>query len=210
MFTGIIEDKGKVSCIEVSGHQMLLHITTRFNDLEIGESVAVNGVCLTVSTIESKGTVQFYVSPETLSCTSLSALHAGSYVNLERAVKAEMRLSGHIVQGHVDTTAKLCRVNRQDDSHELLFEISDRWYRYCIDKGSITIDGISLTINKISSIKEGSFSISIMIIPHTWEATNLSNLQVGDSVNIEVDILGKYMEKLCTHHLQKLNEPSML
>lgn len=209
MFTGIIEDKGSVNKIEANGQQMVLYIATQFEDLCIGESVAVNGVCLTVDALENEGIVQFYVSSETLSCTSLGKLRTGSSVNLERALKADMRLSGHIVQGHVDTTAVLSRVTPHGDSNELHFELSDKWYRYCIEKGSVAIDGISLTINTISPITNGTFSISVMIIPHTWQVTNLSHLSVGDTVNIEVDILGKYMEKLCTHHLERLSEPSV-
>jgi riboflavin synthase len=208
MFTGIIEDKGTVSCIEVSEQQMVLHIKTSFSDLALGESVAVNGVCLTVNAKETEGIAQFYVSPETLSCTALGNLHSGSSVNLERALKADMRLSGHIVQGHVDTTAEFVQLIPQSDSHELRFLIDNNWNRYCLEKGSIAIDGISLTINSIQPCKDDSFTISIMIIPHTWQATNLSHLNIGDSVNIEVDILGKYMEKLCAHHLQTLNVPS--
>lgn len=205
MFTGIIEKKGTVERIDVSQNQMKIKVNTQFGDLQIGESVAVNGVCLTVNNLQNNGVAEFYISPETLACTSLKRLHVGSCVNLERALKADMRLSGHIVQGHVDSTATLSSITNQSESHELHFSIPKKWEPYCIEKGSISIEGISLTVNTIKINNDETFNVSIMVIPHTWEVTNLSTLNVGDTVNIEVDILGKYMEKLCAHHLQKLN-----
>ena len=186
MFTGIIQKLGRVQSIEASK----LALESDFTDLELGESVAVNGVCLTVAEIHSTGAL-FMLSPETLTRTSLSQLKAGSSVNLERAVTLNTRLSGHLVQGHVDGMGTLLEIKAEADCFHLVIKIPRDLSKYCVEKGSITIDGISLTINALTDE-----TIDLMIIPHTWRATQLSTLHVGDHVNLEVDVLAKYVERL--------------
>jgi riboflavin synthase len=191
MFTGIIERTGRVTQFERGYDCISVVIRSDFADLKIGESVAVDGVCLTVVETNSRNEALFFVSPETLARTSFKTLAIGSTVNLERAVPAQGRLSGHVVQGHVDGIASLVGIQVHEKSHELAFELPTALARYCVEKGSIAINGISLTVNQIRGPR-----ISVMIIPHTWQNTNLEKLRPGDQVNVEVDILAKYVEKL--------------
>ena len=187
MFTGIIQTTAQVSRFE----KVLLCVSTGFKDLELGESVAVNGVCLTVAEVTPAGEALFHVSPETLACTNLSSLTAGALVNLERALKVSDRLSGHIVQGHVDGLGRITRLDRDGDCWILECELPPELSRYCISKGSIAINGVSLTIN---TIKQNQ--ISIQLIPHTFSHTEFCNRRTGDPINIEVDVLAKYVERL--------------
>ena len=181
-----------------AGGAIGLVVDTGFADLSPGESVAVNGVCLTVTQPDPSGGTFFFVSPETMQRTSLGALQEGGRVNLERAVTPSTRLSGHIVQGHVDGTALLASVEARGDAWLLLLDLPDSLRRYCVEKGSITLDGISLTINALPpSAAAGRFMVSLMIIPHTWENTNLGTLAPGASLNVEVDVIAKYVEQLC-------------
>lgn len=170
-----------------------MRFAARFDSpLETGESVAVNGACLTVLEPSAEG-FSADVSPETLERTNLGALKAGDPVNLERALTLSQRLGGHLVSGHVDGVGVIRRLERQGDYHLLEVAAPASVTRYCIEKGSIAIDGISLTINEVN----GS-AIACMIIPHTMEATNLGTRRVGDRVNLEADLIGKYVEKLAS------------
>lgn len=191
MFTGIIQKKGKVSS---PGNY--LKVETGYTDLTLGESIAVNGVCLTVTKFDShspKGEALFFLSAETLERSQLGFLQVGSWVNLERALQASERLSGHIVQGHVDGKGQIISITLQGESHVLEIQLSPDILSYCVEKGSIAINGVSLTINQLLPQNR----ISITLIPHTWLHTCFSDSKIGDIVNIEIDVLAKYVEKLC-------------
>jgi riboflavin synthase len=174
----------------------VLRIASSFTDLALGESVAVNGVCLTVAELPGNGQADFFASPETLSRTNLGRLKESSRVNLERALTLQTRLSGHFVQGHVDGLARWGGENISADgqSHEIQVELSEPHARYMIEKGSIALNGVSLTVNSIARRPKGYASISITLIPHTWSNTNFSDLRPGDPLNVEIDFLAKYVE----------------
>ena len=192
MFTGLIEDTGRVASFQRLGEAGLLVVETSLPtaDIAIGDSVAVNGACLTV-TDRSLRTLTFDVSPESISRTLIGKLCSGSRVNLERALRLGDRLGGHIVSGHVDCAGHLIRSEHRSGNHQLQFTLPPEHSRYLVEKGSVTIDGISLTVNAVS--REG---FSVNIIPHTYSSTTLGQLKVGDQVNIETDIIGKYVERL--------------
>lgn len=192
MFTGIIEEVGKVVSIKKGAKSSILTIQGRkiFEDLKIGDSVAVNGVCLTVTSF-SKNIFIADVMNETLMRSSLGGLSNGSLVNLERAMAANGRFGGHIVSGHIDGTGSIIKIQRDDNAIWYTITTSDNLMKYIVEKGSIAIDGISLTVAKVDC---KSFSVSI--IPHTAKETVLSHRSVGDNVNLENDIIGKYVEKL--------------
>ena len=192
MFTGIIEEVGKVVSIKKGAKSSILTIQGRkiFEDLKIGDSVAVNGVCLTVTSF-SKNIFIADVMNETLMRSSLGGLSNGSLVNLERAMAANGRFGGHIVSGHIDGTGSIIKIQRDDNAIWYTITTSDNLMEYIVEKGSIAIDGISLTVAKVDC---KSFSVSI--IPHTAKETVLSHRSVGDNVNLENDIIGKYVEKL--------------
>jgi riboflavin synthase len=192
MFTGIILGKGKVVEKRSSGSGMVFSLESDFDltDPEEGESIAVNGVCLTAMNISARRfTVD--VSPESLARTNLGKLSLGSKVNLERALRLSDRLGGHMVSGHVDAVSKVVERRPVGEFVQFTFGIPSGLAKYIIEKGSIAIDGTSLTVN---SCDDKTFSI--VIIPHTLEVTLLGILQEGDSVNIEVDLIGKYVEKM--------------
>ena len=192
MFTGIIQGKGSVFEKKPSGGGMVFGLETDFDltEPEEGESIAVNGVCLTARDINGNRFL-VDVSPESLERTNLGDVAAGSKVNLERALRLSDRLGGHLVSGHVDSTSKVVSRKPLGDFVLFTFDIPEGLGRYIIEKGSITIDGISLTVNECD---DRSFSVSI--IPHTLEVTTLGGLGQRDVVNIEVDLIGKYVEKL--------------
>lgn len=192
MFTGIIEEVGNVVSIKKGAKSSILTIQGRkiFEDLKIGDSVAVNGVCLTVTSF-SKNIFIADVMNETLIRSSLGDLSDGSLVNLERAMAANGRFGGHIVSGHIDGTGRIIKVQRDDNAVWYTITTSDNLMKYIVEKGSIAIDGISLTVAKVDC---KSFSVSI--IPHTAKETVLSHRSVGDNVNLENDIIGKYVDKL--------------
>ena len=192
MFTGLILGKGTVVEKRASGSGMIFSLESDFDltDSEEGESIAVNGVCLTAKNIGSrKFTVD--VSPESLSRTNLGKLSVGSKVNLERALRLSDRLGGHMVSGHVDAESPVLERKPVGDFVQFTFGIPAGLSKYIIEKGSIGIDGTSLTVN---SCDEKTFSI--VIIPHTLEVTLMGTLRQGDMVNIEVDLIGKYVEKM--------------
>jgi len=192
MFTGLIEATGRVASFHRRGEAGVLTVETALPtaDIAIGDSVAVNGTCLTV-TAKSDRTLTFDVSPESISRTLIGKLCSGSTVNLEQALRLGDRLGGHIVSGHVDCAARLIRSEERSGNLQLQFTLPPGHARYLVEKGSVTIDGISLTVNSVS--QEG---FSVNIIPHTYSNTTLEQLRVGDSVNIETDIIGKYVERL--------------
>ena len=192
MFTGIVQGTGTLLSRKSAGGGIAFDLAAGFeiSDPEEGESIAVNGACLTAYNIHSKRfTVD--VSPESLSRTTLGNLNVGGMVNLERALRLSDRLGGHLVSGHVDCVGKLSGIRQEGDFSILSFSVPIEQDRYIIEKGSITIDGISLTVNSCS---KGSLTVSI--IPHTMQVTTLGQLKSSSRVNIEVDIIGKYVEKL--------------
>lgn len=192
MFTGIIEEIGTVKSINRSGASAQLHIAcqTILNDVHLGDSIAVNGVCLTVTHIDQNG-FSADVMHETLDRSSLGMLKTGSTVNLERAMAANGRFGGHIVSGHIDGTGTIKELRKDSNAIWYTVSCSPDLLGYIIEKGSITIDGISLTVAKVTS---QNFSVSI--IPHTLAQTILSTKKVGDTVNLENDCIGKYVERL--------------
>jgi len=192
MFTGLIEGLGKVSGIQRSRNEMRVSILPPFNatDCEIGESIAVNGACLTVTEIR-EGSLSMDVSGETLYRSTLRLLKVGDAVNLERALRLTDRLGGHLVSGHVDGIGTIVMKDPSGQSWVMRIRIEEGLSRYLIEKGSIAVDGISLTINAC----ENDF-FEVNIIPQTGTATTLLKKKTGDSVNIETDLIGKYVEKL--------------
>ncbi|MFI7613095.1 riboflavin synthase [Nonomuraea terrae] len=192
MFTGIIEEKGDVVAIEQAGGGARLSVRGPLvtSDAAHGDSIAVSGVCLTVVTVEDD-VFTVDVMKESLDRSSLGALAEGSAVNLERAVRADQRLGGHIVQGHVDGTAVLLSREPGDNWDNLRFSLPEALARYVAEKGSIAIDGISLTV---TTVDDESFGVSL--IPTTLKLTTLGDRRVGDVVNLEVDVIAKYVERL--------------
>ncbi len=192
MFTGIIEEIGTVKEIRRNGDKSYIRIQADkiLSDVNIGDSIAVNGVCLTVTRLDGN-IFQADVMNETLSRSSLGNLHTGSSVNLERAMQANGRFGGHIVSGHIDGTGTITNIRNDGIAVWYTVKANANIMRYIVEKGSIAIDGISLTVAKTS---ENDFSVSV--IPHTSMQTILSLKKVGDVVNLENDIIGKYVEKL--------------
>ena len=199
MFTGIIQGRGKVVGLRSvrGGRAFEFEAGFAIDHPEEGESIAVNGACLTAYKM-SERRFSADVSPESLSRTTLGGLGVGSTVNLERALQLSDRLGGHIVSGHVDCVGTLTALKEEGDFIILDFSMPPENDRYIVEKGSITVDGISLTVNSCS---KGYFSVSI--IPHTWQMTTLAELKVGGKVNLEVDIIGKYVEKLLAENKGK-------
>lgn len=192
MFTGIIQAIGTVKRVTHKGDDTLLALATPWEsaELNIGDSVAVNGVCLTV-TSRSDREFMAYVSSETLDKTNLKLLKAGNPVNLEKALRMTDLLSGHLVLGHVDGLGKIREKMARAESVVIGIEVAEAISRYIVMKGSVAIDGISLTVNRCEKT-----IFYVNVIPHTAQVTNLKYRQKGDLINIETDILGKYVEKL--------------
>jgi len=199
MFTGIIEELGSVRSIEERGENARIIITARIvtEGTNHGDSISVNGVCLTALDIQSDSFAAD-VSRETLSRSTLGRLRPGAPVNLERAVTPATRLGGHIVQGHVDARGQFAGVEDHGESWTLRIKYPPEIARYLVFKGSVAVEGISLTI---ACLTDEYFEIAI--IPKTWEVTNLSHLKPGDDVNIEVDVIGKYVERLLAADLRR-------
>ena len=192
MFTGIVEEVGTVRALRRGAHSATLSIDARtvLENTRLGDSIAVNGVCLTVTSL---GATHFNadVMHETLNRSALAGLSVGARVNLERAMPANGRFGGHIVAGHVDGVGTVTKLTQDDNAIWYTIRADANILRYVVEKGSITIDGISLTV---AAVAEGGFSVSI--IPHTAAQTVLGERQEGDLVNLETDIIGKYVEKL--------------
>lgn len=202
MFSGIVEKAARVRAADWTGGSLVAAIETGFTDLGLGESIAVNGVCLTVTEFDGAGNATFFLSPETISRSNLGRMAAGGVVNLERSVTLGTRLCGHEVQGHVDGKGVLVSVEPDSDARRIEVEIADELARYCVEKGSIALDGISLTINGVTPVGNGRTRVAITIIPHTWDNTNLRDSRLGDEINVEVDVFAKYVEKLCQPYLK--------
>ncbi|MCZ8520593.1 MULTISPECIES: riboflavin synthase [Paenibacillus] len=193
MFTGIIEEIGTLRRIARQGEAMVLTIAASrvLEDVRLGDSIAVNGVCLTVIAFDS-GSFTVDVMPETFRRTNLERLAAGAPLNLERAMAANGRFGGHIVQGHVDATGTI--IGRTAEANAVVFRVAPKEpgvLKYVLPHGSITIDGISLTV-----VESGTTEFSVSIIPHTLSETVLQHKKPGDEVNLEADVLGKYIERL--------------
>lgn len=192
MFTGIIEEVGSVASIRKGAHSCVLTVNASrvLEDVHLGDSIATNGVCLTVTSFTSHS-FSADVMHETLNRSSLGSLHIGSPVNLERAMLAGGRFGGHIVSGHIDGVGTISSIKEDDNAVWYTVEAPSNILCYIIEKGSITLDGISLTVAKVTN---SNFSVSI--IPHTRAQTNLASKKVGDVLNLENDLVGKYVERL--------------
>ena len=204
MFTGIIEAVGEIKRVEQQQGDVRLTVATAnldLSDAQLGDSIAVNGVCLTAIEL-TKGQFVADVSNETLFATTMGHVKAGSAVNLECALQAQTRLGGHMVSGHVDGVGLV--IERKSDARSIRFSFSmpKELARYVAQKGSICIDGISLTVNTVDDV-----SFSVNIVPHTLEMTTLGKRQVGDSVNLEVDVIARYLERLMMGSAE--NQPSI-
>ncbi len=205
MFTGIIEDKGKVLRVDYRGQERRLTVglPPHLTEMQVGDSINVNGACLTAVQIREQ-MVELDLSQETLERTVLGELKEGDLVNLERALKLSVRLGGHIVTGHVDGIGVVIEKSRERDFVRLRIKIPESASRYVVEKGSIAIDGISLTVNKCVAEE-----VEMTLIPYTLEKTTLMNKEVGDRVNVEVDILAKYVEKLLDRGDQKSSKVNL-
>ena len=205
MFTGIVEELGSIRSVRRGQHSSVLSIAAKdiLSDLKIGDSVAVNGVCLTATTVDSGGFTAD-VMHETLNRSSLGSLTVGSHVNLERAMAANGRFGGHIVSGHIDGTGTITALRKDDNAVWYTISASQELLRYIVEKGSIAIDGISLTVAEVG---ESWFSISA--IPHTVAVTTLGEKRPGDTVNLENDVIGKYVEKLLQPQPQETAKSSL-
>jgi riboflavin synthase len=192
MFTGIVEDKGKILRVDVrgQGRRLILRVPPHLTDLQLGDSINVNGACLTV--VEKTGdSMAVDVSSETLEKTTFREVREGDEVNLELAMRLSDRLGGHIVTGHVDAVGTLVERRSEREFVHLKIQVPKSVSRYVVAKGSIAVDGISLTVNACDGDE-----IQMTVIPYTLEKTTLINKRVGDRVNLEADVLGKYVEKL--------------
>ncbi len=191
MFTGLIESTGRTVSLETRGQQARLTIEAPFSaQTASGDSVSVNGCCLTVIERDDQ-TLAFDILTQTLEVTSLGTLSPGALVNLERALRADDRLGGHFVQGHVDTTGVIKDLSPQGQDHRYEVSLPPEVCRYCIGRGSLAVDGISLTIAEL--LPESAL---FWITPHTFKATNLQSARIGQNVNLEADLLAKYVEAL--------------
>ncbi|MEO8615032.1 MAG: riboflavin synthase [Luteolibacter sp.] len=197
MFTGLVEATGRVISLELKGEQARLTLDLPFSsELVLGDSVAINGCCLTVADLASHR-VSFDLLAQTLRVTSLGSLVKNSIVNLERAMMVGDRFGGHFVQGHVDATGTVTRLEKSGQDHIVGVALPPEIHRLCIDKGSLTLDGISLTIAELTA--EGAI---FWITPHTWEHTHLHAASIGQAMNLEVDMLAKYVDKLLSARLR--------
>lgn len=200
MFTGLVEVMGTVVLLEPQGAGVDLVIAPPTfviepgDEIAIGDSIAINGCCLTVIDISSAGW-RFQAGSETLSRTNLGTLHAGDRVNIERSLRVTARLGGHFVQGHVDDLGRVQRIEREGDWIFMWFGVPARLTRQMVSKGSVCVDGVSLTLVEVNAD-----NFSVALIPHTLEVTTLGMRDVGSVVNIETDIIGKYIEKLTPVH----------
>jgi riboflavin synthase len=192
MFTGLIEEKGKlISKIQTGdGYQLTVSAKIVMDDLKIGSSISVNGCCLTVVKL-TNDSFSVDTIEETLKKTNLGLLKIGDNVNLERPLKADARLGGHFVLGHIDTTGKIEDIKELSNSHFITISFPLQFKQYLIYVGSVAIDGVSMTVARL---EENKFSVGV--IPHTWDETIFSQKKIGDTVNLEFDVLGKYVEKI--------------
>jgi riboflavin synthase len=192
MFTGIVRERGRIVSVEGDGDGLTLSVEAPaiVAGLAVGDSISIGGVCLTAEAVED-GRVALHAVPETLARSTLGALAAGDLVNVESALRAGEPLGGHYVQGHVDGIGRVRSVARAGDGLRVVVEAPSDLLRYCVEKGSITLDGVSLTI---AGVESDAFAVAL--VPHTLEVTTLAALTPGDRVNLEVDVLAKYVERL--------------
>lgn len=191
MFTGIVEATGKIISIRPDASNLIFTLTCPFtSELKIDQSVSHNGVCLTVSSLHEKS-YEVTAIQETLNRTNLGNLKADDEVNIERCLQANGRFDGHVVQGHVDEKAVCTEINDLNGSWEFVFEYSEESKNITVEKGSVCVNGVSLTV-----VRSEKNIFSVHIIPYTYENTNFKNIKVGDKVNIEFDILGKYVQRI--------------
>ena len=192
MFSGIIENKGIVKEFKkLRDYRLVLDTDLNFNDIKKGSSICCNGVCLTVTSKKKllrKTKLSFDVSKETVKCSNFNQLKIGDLINIEKSLRVGDEISGHFVFGHVDETTTLVSIKKNGGSYELKFKISKNLKKYVVKKGSVSLNGISLTINDIKRDV-----ISLNIIPYTWNKTNLHKLKVGNRINLEVDMLARYV-----------------
>ncbi len=192
MFTGLIEEIGRIAKLEriVGGYKIKISLNKILDDIKVDDSLAVNGVCLTVIKMDDSA-VWIDAVGETLDKTTIFVLKEGSQVNLERALRLSDRLGGHIVQGHVNGIGEITQIKKRGENYYLEIFLPSNLHKYVVEEGSITVDGISLTIARIDEAR-----IGLSIIPHTWKNTTLSEVKIGQKVNIETDVLAKYIEKM--------------
>lgn len=194
MFTGIIESLGKIKLINKNSIQILVDSS----DYNLGDSITINGICLTIKSIKEEGqklNCGFDISGETYSRTNLKYLKVNDWVNIERAMKVDARFNGHIVTGHIDGISKISSIKKDKDNYEFIFSIPDGFEKFIAEKGSVALDGISLTVAK--KLKD---KFSVAIIPFTFEHTNLKYKKTGDFVNLEIDILARYLFSLMQNY----------
>jgi riboflavin synthase len=193
MFTGIVRELGRVAAVDGGDAGVRLRIAapqTAASGVSLGDSVAVGGVCLTVVALDG-AELSFDAVPETMSRTALGLLAAGDDVNVEPALRAGEPLGGHVMQGHVDGTGSVRSVEPEGDGRRIWIDAADDMVRYCVEKGSVAVDGVSLTV---AALDDAGFAVAL--IPHTLAVTTLGALSAGDTVNLEVDVLAKYVERL--------------
>ena len=192
MFTGIVEEMGRVAAIECGERSATITVRASVvqSDARLGDSIAVNGCCLTVVRVE-EDSLTFEAIPETFARTSLGKLAEGDAVNLERSLAANGRLGGHFVQGHIDGVGEILGLREDDNAVVMEIGVAENLRRYFVEKGSVAVDGVSLTVASVSAN-----GFTVWTIPHTRTVTTLGNRNVGDTVNIECDLLGKYIERL--------------
>ena len=190
MFTGIIETIGKVSHVTEKNISQVIGIRIDGLNSALGDSICINGVCLTVEDIDDN-VYSFSISPETYNLSNFKNIKKNDDVNIEKSLTINKLLSGHIVQGHVDTCSEITELKKIDNSWYVKIKIDSTYMKYIIQKGSITIDGVSLTINEVYTDE-----FSVMVIPHTYSNTIFKNYKIGSILNTEIDILAKYIEKL--------------
>lgn len=205
MFTGLIEDIGTVVKMEKRGEDVLIiSCSSELDDLKMGDSISVDGVCLTITRLQSQ---RFSVeaSVETIRRTTLGNKKTHQKVNLERALRVNDRLGGHFVTGHIDEVAKIAAITPKGSSQKITFHIKGKIVHYLVAKGSIAVDGISLTVNEVAGNR-----FSVNVIPYTTSHTTLASKRVGDEVNVEADILGKYVERFITREPAKKVDAALL
>ena len=190
MFTGIIEKIGKICAIKKNGDSSIIDVQINDTSYSLGDSICINGVCLTVENI-NQDIYTFSISPETNKLTNLKYLSVDQDVNIETSLTINKLISGHLVQGHVDTVAEISEISQYDNSWLVKLKIDIHFIKYIIQKGSVTLDGVSLTVNDVTNSE-----FNVMIIPHTYQNTIFKEYKIGSIVNIEIDMLAKYIEKL--------------
>lgn len=192
MFTGLVQATGKVKELREAGEGLRIHLEAGrfFDDDHVGDSINISGACLTIESFRENG-AEFFLAEETLEKTWFSELSEGDTVNLEKALKAEDRMGGHIVQGHVEAYVEIEQIEELEQGWNMTFEVPEGLENYIVNKGFIAVEGISLTVTEV-----GEESFSVTVIPETWKQTNLSEKKEGDPVNIETDVMARYAEKM--------------